>query len=54
MYSSFVLRCADLFDGVFRAIMSTPVLKLFMTSALFFALVSLLFWLATWGRKKKL
>lgn len=51
---SFVLAVADLFDGVYKAIMSVPVLSFFMSALLFFVVVSFFFWLATWGKKRKM
>ena len=54
MLISFLLAVVELFDGVFNAIMALPVLSFFMTSLLFFVVVSFFLWLATRGTKRKL
>lgn len=54
MLLSFLLAVVELFDGVFRAIMAVPVLGFFMTSLLFFCVVSFFVWLVSLGKKRKL
>lgn len=54
MQLSFLLSVVDLFDGIFKAIMGVPVLGFLMTSLLFFCVVSLFFWLVSWGKNRKM